>query len=152
MHSLCVCYVSITEMNSTDRLSTSIVDKKTDTSSGTAQYRSVPVARVRVTILYASLARLIVCMNVTVCGVLYIAYMGLRKPKEHMHEVRPAILVVSRASPSPREGRVWSTSHHGFVSVCHDFLGVLTTNDAHLRVVARAIAIYISTCCARILY
>ena len=32
--------------------------------------------------------------------------------------------------------RVWSTSHHGFVSVCHDFLGVLTTNDAHRRVVA----------------
>ena len=47
--------------------------------------------------------------------------------------------LVSRASPSPREGRVWSTSHHGFVSVCHDFLGVLTTNDAHRRVVARAV-------------
>ena len=31
MYSLCVCYASITEMNSTDRLSTSIVDKKTDT-------------------------------------------------------------------------------------------------------------------------
>ena len=30
---------------------------------------------------------------------------------------------------------------HGFVhvSVCHDFLGVLTTNDAHRRVVARAV-------------
>ena len=27
MHSLCVFYASITEMNSTDRLSTSIVDK-----------------------------------------------------------------------------------------------------------------------------
>ena len=56
--------------------------------------------------------------------------------------------LVSRASPrpSPREGRVWSTSHHGFnfVIVCHDFLGVLTTNDAHRHVVARA-------CCARIL-
>ena len=50
--------------------------------------------------------------------------------------------IVSRASPSPREGRVWSTSHHGFVSVCHDFLGVLTTNDAHRRVVARAVHAY----------
>ena len=50
--------------------------------------------------------------------------------------------VVSRASPSPHEGRVWSTSHHGFVSVCHDFLGVLTTNDAHRRVVARAVHAY----------
>ena len=49
--------------------------------------------------------------------------------------------LVSRASPSPREGRVWSTSHHGFVSVCHDFLGVLTTNDAHRRVVAVARAV-----------
>ena len=43
----------------------------------------------------------------------------------------PLLPIVSRASPSPREGRVWSTSHHGFVSVCHNFLGVLTTNDAH---------------------
>ena len=50
--------------------------------------------------------------------------------------------LVSRASPSPREGRVWSTSHHGFVSVCHDFLGVLTINDAHRRVVARAVHAY----------
>ena len=50
--------------------------------------------------------------------------------------------LVSRASPFPREGRVWSTSHRGFVSVCHDFLGVLTTNDAHRRVVARAVHAY----------
>ena len=49
------------------------------------------------------------------------------------------------SQPLPREGRVWSTSHHGFVSVCHDFLGVLTTNDAHRHVVARAVHAYLYT-------
>ena len=67
-----------------------------------------------------------------------------RRPKNKCDVRR----LVSRANPSPREGRVWSTSHHGFVSVCHDFLGVLTTNDAHRRVVARAV---LDCACARIL-
>ena len=33
--------------------------------------------------------------------------------------------------PLHTRGRAWSTLHCGFVNVCHDFLGVLTTNDAH---------------------
>ena len=33
--------------------------------------------------------------------------------------------------PLHKRGRVWSTLPCGFVNVCHDFLGVLTTNHVH---------------------
>ena len=38
-----------------------------------------------------------------------------------------------QANPFTRGGRVWSTSHCGFVNVSHYFLDMLTTGDAHQR-------------------
>ena len=37
--------------------------------------------------------------------------------------------------PIHKRGRVWSTLHCGFVSVCQEILGVLTTHDVHQRTV-----------------
>ena len=84
-----------------------------------------------------------VCVCVCVCGVCVCVCVCERvRERERERESDSPIAIsglvilqglhriVSRASPSPR---VWSTSHHGFVSICHDFLGVLTTNDAHRR-------------------
>ena len=33
--------------------------------------------------------------------------------------------------PLHKRGRVWSISHCGFVSICQEFLGVLTTHNVH---------------------
>ena len=37
--------------------------------------------------------------------------------------------------PLHKRGRGWLTSHCSFVSICQEFLGVLTTHDAHRHTV-----------------
>ena len=47
--------------------------------------------------------------------------------------------------PLHKRGRDWSTSHCGFVSICQEFLGVLTTHDAHRHTVPPVPS---TSCCA----
>lgn len=37
----------------------------------------------------------------------------------------------SAASQERKPSRIWSTSYHNFVSLCHNFLGILTTNGVY---------------------